>query len=81
MRSEMVEKLKQILANSSQEEFDKDWAAIEQLGFQGPTIEEVVFSFTMPHVVIKPTEVSEIEYPQSCGFISIRDNDNFVFAA
>ena len=81
MKSEMVEKLKQILAKSTQEGFDKDWAAIEQLGFQGPTIEEVVFSFSMPNVVIKPTEVSEIEYPQSSGFISIRNNDNFVLAA
>lgn len=77
----MVEKLKQILANSTQEEFDKDWTAVEQLGFKGPTLEEIVFSFSMPNVVIKPTEVSELEYPQSSGFISIGDDDNFVLAA
>ncbi len=81
MKSEMVEKLKQILANSTQEEFDKDWAAIEELGLEGPSIEEFISSFSMANVVIKPTEVLEPEYPQSSGFISIGDDDNFVLAA
>lgn len=81
MKSEMVQKLKEILANSTQEEFDKDWAAIEKLGFQGPSIDEFIASFSMPNIVIKPTEVTELEYPQSSGFISIRNDDNFVLAA
>lgn len=81
MKSEMVEKLKQILANSSQEEFDKDWAAIEELGLQGPSIEEFIASFSMPHVVTVPTVVSELEYPQSSGYMSIGVGDKFVEAA
>ena len=81
MKSEMVEKLKQILANSSQEEFDKDWAAIEELGLQGPSIEEFIASFSMPHVIIQPTVVSDIEFPQSSGFMSITNDDNFALAA
>lgn len=81
MKSEMVEKLKQILANSTQEEFDQDWAAIEELGFQGPSIEEFIASFSIPNIVVTPANISEEEYPQSSGFISVRNEDNFVLAA
>lgn len=81
MKSEMIEQLKQILANSTQEEFDQDWAAIEELGLQGPSIEDFIASFSIPNLVIKPTQISEVEYPQSSGFISIGNDDNFVLAA
>lgn len=81
MKSEMVEKLKQILANSTQEEFDQDWATIEELGLQGPSIEEFIASFSIPNVAIKPTQISELEYPQSSGFISVGNDNNFVLAA
>jgi hypothetical protein len=35
----------------------------------------------MPNVVIKPTQISELEYPQSSGFISVGNDNNFVLAA
>jgi len=34
------EKVKIHLNSITQEEFDKDWAEIEDMGFEGPTIEE-----------------------------------------
>lgn len=42
----MAQKLKNILDNTSQEEFERDWAAIEDLGLNGPHAVEVVEYFT-----------------------------------
>lgn len=38
----MAEKLKELLANMSQEEFNRQWAEIEQMGMQGPSLSEVL---------------------------------------
>jgi len=45
MISEMAPKLKEILSETSQEEFDRDWAEIEKSGFQGPHANEIVAYF------------------------------------
>lgn len=49
----MAQKLKEILANTSQEEFDQEWAEIEHLDFQGPHADEVIeyLTFTQPTTV------------------------------
>ncbi|HRF14041.1 MAG: hypothetical protein IPJ93_02435 [Bacteroidota bacterium] len=54
MKSRVSEQLKELLQNMTQEQFDKDWAAIEALGFEGPTVESFI-----EHSLIAPT-VAEI---------------------
>ena len=54
MKSEMALKLKEILDNTTQEEFDREWNEIKGLGMQGPTCEEVLTYFT----VVAPTSGS-----------------------
>lgn len=41
--SEMLEWLKEYLANTPQEEKDKDWANIKAKGFGGPTVQDYLF--------------------------------------
>lgn len=45
MKTNMVEKLRALLAKTTQEEFDKDWSEIEELGLEGPSIEDFISSF------------------------------------
>ena len=46
----MIAKLRALLANMSQEEFDRDWAAIKAMGLEGPTVKEFIASFRQPAV-------------------------------
>ena len=43
----MITKLKELLATMTQEEFDRDWAAIKAKGFKGPTARELIGSFRL----------------------------------
>ncbi len=45
MRKIMSEKLKDILASKTKEQFEKEWAAIESLGLEGPTAKEILDYF------------------------------------
>ena len=40
MKSELAKKLKEVLDNMSQEQFDMEWNAISSLNMEGPTFEE-----------------------------------------
>jgi len=42
MESNLADKLKQLLDNMSQEEFDKSWAEVKQLGLVGPDVAEYI---------------------------------------
>lgn len=42
MEASLVTKLKNILENTTQEEFDKEWNSILELELSGPTIEDFV---------------------------------------
>ena len=46
MKSEMANKLKEILAQTSQEDFNKEWAEIEALNLEGPSADEVLQFFS-----------------------------------
>jgi len=50
----MIIKLKELLATMTQEEFDRDWAAVKAKGLKGPTAKEFIASFrflpTFQHV-------------------------------
>lgn len=47
MKSELAAKLKEILDNMSQEEFDKEWSEITALNLEGPTFDQAIEHFTM----------------------------------
>jgi len=59
MISEMGRKLKEMLSNTSQEEFDREWAEIESLGFQGPSADEIVGYFTIKQKTTVSYEIKE----------------------
>lgn len=42
----IADKLKQLLDNMSQEEFDKSWDEVKQLGLVGPTVAEYLEGVT-----------------------------------
>lgn len=72
----MAQKLKDILAHTSQEEFERDWAAIEDLGLKGPHADEVVEYF----VLSQPTTVSyELQVNDQNTFLL--SNNSFYTAA
>lgn len=76
MISEMAQKLKEILSNTSQEEFDRDWTEIESLGFQGPSADEIVEYFS----ISQQTTVS-YEIKESAENTLYLTNDSFYTAA
>jgi len=41
----MLKNLRDYLANTSEEQKDRDWAAVKALGLRGPTVEAFLFSF------------------------------------
>lgn len=43
----MIRKLRELLATMTQEEFDRDWAAIKAKGLKGPTAKELIASFRL----------------------------------
>ncbi len=48
MKSELAKKLKEVLDNMSQEQFDMEWNAISALNMEGPTFEEAIEYFSIP---------------------------------
>jgi hypothetical protein len=48
MKSELAHKLKEVLDNMSQEQFDIEWNAISSLNMEGPTFAETVEYFSIP---------------------------------
>jgi hypothetical protein len=48
MKSQLAQKLKEVLDNMSQEQFDMEWNAISSLNMEGPTFEEAIEYFSIP---------------------------------
>jgi len=46
MKQQVLEKLKELLASKTKEQFDREWAEIEAMGLEGPTVQEVLNSFS-----------------------------------
>ncbi len=42
MKSEMASRLKEVLAQTTQDQFNKEWSEIEALGFSGPSGDELL---------------------------------------
>jgi len=77
MTSEMAQKLKEILSNTSQEEFDREWAEIESLGFQGPSADEIVEYFTINQQTTVSYEIKVSEQ----NTLSLSNNNSLFTAA
>jgi DNA-binding TFAR19-related protein (PDSD5 family) len=58
MKSELAKKLKEVLDNMSQEQFDMEWNAISALNMEGPTFEEAIEYYLL--VASSITSKSEI---------------------
>lgn len=47
MKSELANKLKTVLDNMSQEQFDKEWSAITTLNLEGPSFSDAIEYFSI----------------------------------
>lgn len=69
MQSDMANKLKNLLDNMSQEEFDQQWAAIEALEFSGLQADEVLeyiniqYNTTVAYFIV--SEIETVSYSVS----------------
>ncbi len=72
----MAQKLKEILANTSQEEFDREWTEIENLGLNGPHADEVVEYLTFT----QPTTVSYEVQPNNQNTLLLSNNSYYTAA-
>lgn len=72
MKSEVAKRLKEILANKSQEQKQQEWAAIKALNLEGPCMSDV-FSFfavlqnrdvnySLESEIVSTSTVGEINY-------------------
>lgn len=56
MKPRLSEQLKKLLEITTQEQFDKDWAAVEALGLEGPFATEFIeYAFMCP--IIAPISI------------------------
>lgn len=60
MKPRVSEQLKELLQNTTQEQFDKDWAAVEALGFEGPSVEAFIEKSLMSPAVAEVTMFTDI---------------------
>lgn len=58
MKSEMANKLEELLAQMSQEHFDQEWSEIENLGMKGPSFEEMASFFDLTPSSIGSFEIN-----------------------
>lgn len=72
----MAQKLKEILAKTSQEEFDREWTEIENLGLYGPHAYEVVEYLTFT----QPTTVSYEFQPNNQNTLLLSNNSYYTAA-
>ncbi len=76
MKSEMAKRLKEILENTSQEQFNQEWTEIEALGLQGPSADEVLEYYT-----VSQNTTVEYEVQTESESLGYSGNINFALAA
>ena len=82
MKPRVSEQLKELLQNMTQEQFDKDWAAIEALGFEGPSAESFIELSLMAPAVAEINIITGIVSKLSESYIAQPLGEcNFAFAA
>lgn len=82
MKPRVSEQLKELLNNTSQEQFDRDWAAIEALGFEGPSAESFIELSLMSAPIADLNIITEIVSKLSETFTETTVGDyNYALAA
>lgn len=77
MKSEMAKKLKELLHNMSQEEFDQKWAVVDALDLKGPSADEVLEYLSLSYDTTIQYDLSVVERTTSGYSLKI----NFSLAA
>lgn len=60
MAKRVSEQLKELLENLTQEQFDKNWAAIEALGLEGPSVESFIENSLMASTFAEVNMITEV---------------------
>ena len=60
MNTPMLQKLKEHLSSITKEQFRQEWAEVKALGFESPTMEDFIFSFSAPNVVSEIKVITEL---------------------
>lgn len=47
MKSELAQKLQEVLDSMTQEQFDQEWAAVTALNLEGPSFDEIIEYLTV----------------------------------
>lgn len=76
MKSEMAIKLKEILDNTSQEEFDREWSEIMSLGLQGPSVSSIIAHFS-----VAGTSTITYEYNENIPYTRVVEEESPCLAA
>lgn len=78
MKSQLAQKLKEVLDNMSQEQFDKEWNTISALNMEGATFEEAIEYFSVPD-----SNASSFTFAQDNEFNQpiVVDKNNYAEAA
>ena len=77
MKSEMAKKLKELLDNMSQEDFDQKWAAVEALELKGPSADEVFEYYSINYNTTVQYSIEQVEN-SSTGLVG---EPNYALAA
>jgi hypothetical protein len=75
MKSEMANKLEELLAKMSQEQFEQEWSEIEKLGMNGPSFEQMI-----SHIELNQPLTGSFEYSKDLS-VEISGEDEFYLAA
>lgn len=82
METPMIKKLRELLATMTQEEFERDWAAIKAKGLKGPTVREFIASFRLPPAYqASNTEAFQTEAAEIHLSFNVEDNISYALAA
>jgi len=76
MKSEMANRLKEVLDNMTQEQFDQEWSAITALNLEGPAFVEVVEYFAVMQAQLGSYD---LKTPQLVGYKA--GENNYALAA
>lgn len=76
MKTELAQKLKEVLDNMTQEQFDQEWSAITALNLEGPSFVDVVEYFAVMQAQLGSYD---LKTPQPVGYNA--GENNYALAA
>ena len=76
MKSEMANKLEELLAQMPQGQFEREWSEIENLGMKGPSFDEMLSFFELTQ-----SSTGSYEVKADCSVYVSSRNKNIALAA